>query len=144
MSKAKVRGNNALGGNAGSGRGYEVGYAQPPKQHRFKPGQSGNPKGRPKGAKNEASILREILEHQIPLQESGRIRKISVRQAILLKMADGALKGDTRKAAFVLDRYRRAEGDAIEATEIDPRDQELLDSFWKRVATELEEKKGKK
>jgi hypothetical protein len=124
--------------------GYQVGYRRPPTHTRFKPGQSGNPKGRPKGAKNEASILREILEHQIPLQEGGRIRKISIRKAILLKMADGALKGDTRKAAFVLDRYSRAEGDTSDATEADPRDQELLDSFYKRVAAELEAKRDKK
>jgi hypothetical protein len=123
---------------------YEVGYGRPPTHTRFKPGRSGNPKGRPKGAKNEASILREILEHQIPLQEGGRIRKISIRKAILLKMADGALKGDTRKAAFVLDRYSRAEGDTTDAPEADPRDQELLDSFYKRVAAELEAKSSKK
>jgi len=125
-------------------RDSEVGYCRPPRNYQFKPGQSGNPKGRPKGAKNETGILREILEHQIPLHEGGRIRKISVRQAILLKMADGALRGDTRKAAFVLDRYRRAEGDATEATDIDPRDEKLLDSFYRRVAAELEAKKSKK
>ena len=27
---------------------YEVGYGKPPKHSRFKPGQSGNPKGRPR------------------------------------------------------------------------------------------------
>ena len=32
---------------------YEVGYAKPPKQHRFKPGQSGNPAGRPRGSRNK-------------------------------------------------------------------------------------------
>ena len=42
---------------AGAG---EVGYGKPPKAHQFKPGQSGNPKGRPRGAKSEATILREI------------------------------------------------------------------------------------
>jgi hypothetical protein len=125
-------------------RDNAVGYCRPPKKHQFKPGQSGNPKGRPKGSKGEASILREILEHRIPLREAGMVRKISVRQAILLKMADGALKGDTRKAAFVLDRYRRAEGDAPEVTEMDPRDEELLDSFYRRVEAEVKAKKGRK
>ena len=33
--------------------GYEVGYGKPPKDTRFKPGQSGNPSGRPKGATNK-------------------------------------------------------------------------------------------
>jgi hypothetical protein len=127
-----------------SSRKSGVGYCRPPKQHQFKPGKSGNPKGRPRGAKNEATMLREILEHKISLREGGRLRKISVRQAILLKMADGALKGDTKKAAFVLDRYRRTEGDETEATEIDPRDEQLFDSFYRRVAAELEAKKDKK
>lgn len=29
---------------------YRVGYGRPPRRHRLKPGQSGNPKGRPKGS----------------------------------------------------------------------------------------------
>ena len=38
---------------------YEVGYKKPPIHTRFKPGVSGNPKGRPKGTKNLATDLAE-------------------------------------------------------------------------------------
>lgn len=40
--------------------GYDVGYGKPPVATRFKQGQSGNPKGRPKGAKNKRSALFEV------------------------------------------------------------------------------------
>ena len=39
--------------------GYEVGNGKPPEHSRFKPGQSGNPRGRPKGAKNKIPGLHE-------------------------------------------------------------------------------------
>ena len=38
---------------------YEVGYAKPPQSSRFKPGRSGNPNGRPKGARNKLPALNE-------------------------------------------------------------------------------------
>ena len=42
-----------------------VGYGKPPSEHTWKPGQSGNPKGRPKGSKNKSTILREIFQRKI-------------------------------------------------------------------------------
>ena len=53
---------------ASSGARYRVGYGKPPKQHQFQPGQSGNRKGRPKGAKNKATLLREILDRKIEVR----------------------------------------------------------------------------
>ena len=44
---------------------YEVGYGKPPKSGQFKPGQSGNPKGRPKGAKNFKTELATVLANMI-------------------------------------------------------------------------------
>ncbi|MGZ9082896.1 MAG: DUF5681 domain-containing protein [Rhodoplanes sp.] len=78
----------------------EVGYGRPPRAHRFKPGQSGNPRGRPKGAKNEATILRAILKRKIAVREGGRARKMTVLEAILLRFTEEALKGNTKTAAF--------------------------------------------
>jgi hypothetical protein len=64
----------------------DVGYGKPPRRHQFKPGQSGNPKGRKKGAKNEITILQELLQHKVALNERGKTRKIILLEAILRKV----------------------------------------------------------
>jgi len=114
-------------------RTYDVGYARPPRAHRFKPGRSGNPKGRPKGAKNEETILNNLLNRRIEIRQAGRTRKITVLEAMLLKFAEEALKGDAKAATFLLNRYRPPEPDETSAGEISREDQEILDAFTRRV-----------
>jgi hypothetical protein len=53
MKKAKSDRRKALSRRPGD---YEVGYAKPPVKTRFAPGQSGNPRGRPKGSKNRKGL----------------------------------------------------------------------------------------
>ena len=60
------------------------------------PGQSGNPRGRPKGSKNEATILRDLLNRKISVREGGTARKISILEAILLRFTEDALKGNVK------------------------------------------------
>lgn len=43
----------------------DVGYGKPPRRHQFKPGQSGNPKGRKKGVKNEITILKNCFSTRL-------------------------------------------------------------------------------
>jgi hypothetical protein len=117
-------------GRPNSSAFYKVGYGIPPKDHQFTPGRSGNPKGRPKGSKNTATLLREILDQKVEVRSGNKVRKISVREAILTRFAESALKGDTKSAAFLLQRY-----DAVDAIDeqIDgaaSRDeQEVIDAF---------------
>ena len=44
---------------------YEVGYGKPPRHSRFVKGQSGNPRGRPAGAKNFTTLLEEALNEPV-------------------------------------------------------------------------------
>jgi hypothetical protein len=90
----------------------EVGYGSPPRAHQFKPGNSGNPGGRPRGAKNEETILRELLQHKVGINERGVTRKITLLEAVLRKVAEDCLKGNIKSVAFLLSRYHTiAQGD---------------------------------
>jgi len=80
---------------------HEVGYGRPPRAHQFKPGESGNARGRPKGAKSEATILPALLNRKIEIREGGRVRKITVHEAILLRCVDDALKGNVKTTSFL-------------------------------------------
>ena len=118
----------------GAGREYEVGYRKPPKHNQFKPGQSGYPSGRPKGSKNEATILRELLDgKKLEIRERGRTRKVTVREAILLRVIEDALKGNTKSAAFILNRYGLMVSGEIQQAELTGDDQAVLEAFVARL-----------
>jgi hypothetical protein len=87
---AKHRGEGRLEGD------YEVGHSRPPKRTQFKPGHSGNPKGRPKGRKNIHTILEETLYRPVTITEKGRKRTVSAIEAMLLGVTQSALGGDLR------------------------------------------------
>ena len=80
---------------------YEVGYGKPPKRTRFRKGQSGNPKGRPKGAKDFTKLLGKILRSEVKLSERGVYKTVSSQEAVLLRLLEKALKGEPR----AMDRF---------------------------------------
>lgn len=79
-----------------------VGYKRPPQHSKFKAGQSGNHKGRPKGALNLETDLTQELSEKIPIREGERCLKVSKQRALLESLVAKALKGDTRAANLVL------------------------------------------
>lgn len=88
---------------------YRVGYGRPPEATRFKPGQSGNPKGRPKGNQSMATIGQRELAQKVEVTENGK-RKILSKAEILVKSQCAlAAKGVTKSAEFMLKLSQSAE-----------------------------------
>jgi Family of unknown function (DUF5681) len=110
-----------------------VGYGKPPLQHQFKPGRTGNPMGRPKGAKNESTILREIFERKIDTRSGDRVRKITVLEGILLRITEDSLKGNTKSAAFLLNRYAVMVSGELQRHDLSDDDREVLEAFAQRI-----------
>lgn len=114
----------------------DVGFARPPREHRFKAGQSGNPKGRPKGSKNESTLLREILQRTIETRAGGRSRKISILEGILRRVVEDSLRGNIKSAAFVLNRYAAMVSGDLQPADMSDDDREILEAFAQRLGGE--------
>ena len=107
-----------------------VGYGRPPKRHRFKPGQSGNPAGRKRGARGVKSQLREQLNELVEISQNGKTRKVPVKTVVLKSLIAKAAKGDWRAADRVLQYMIQVEGleDEREGSQrLSAADEQILD-----------------
>jgi hypothetical protein len=92
----------------------KIGYRQPPKSGRFKPGQSGNPRGRPKGSTNLATDLLAELREKVTVREGGRPRRISKQRALIKSLMVKALQGNVRATTAMLALYARVATEAAD------------------------------
>ncbi len=127
----------------------DVGYGKPPKAGQFQPGQSGNPNGRPKGAKNFKTELEEELFEKITIKEQGKVLKVSKQRAMLKALTARAMKGDPRAATVIVSMmYRLLDVDEVaeEIEDLTDADKAILAQFEKKVlakAGKKEKKNGK-
>jgi hypothetical protein len=86
---------------------YRVGYGRPPRSSQFKPGETGNPSGRPKGRKSLSSQVREEMTTTITVQEGQKRRKVPKIAGVVLRQIQSALKGNDRSAMAVIQMARQ-------------------------------------
>jgi Family of unknown function (DUF5681) len=91
-------------------RAEDVGPGRPPRHTRFKPGQSGNPNGRPKGSRNFATILQQQLRQMVTITVDGKPKRVTVQEVIARRLANDSMKGTT-KAMELLIRLTSAKSD---------------------------------
>ena len=127
--------------------GYEVGYGRPPKQTQFKPGQSGNPKGRPRRSVSVAALLKEILFRQVTVtdEKRGVRRKASFVEVIFQRVAQKAASGDLTALTQVLrivnplsHLFAKVEAEPANAEERVRKVQAQLAEIFAEVGDELE------
>ena len=116
--------------SSSEGGSYEVGFRKPPKRTQFRSGQSGNPRGRPRGAKTVGSTLERVLARQVVMTVDGKKKRVTVTEAMLMRTVQNALTGNPKSG---LDLIRLSQAilntnpsvDAEEPKE-DPAERKLL------------------
>lgn len=105
---------------------YEVGYGKPPKTTQFRKGESGNPRGRPKGQRNLATELHQALSETVVVTENGKRKRLTKRTVICRQLANRSAAGDLVALRLLLPLLAQAEAaEASAATAEAPLDPEL-------------------
>jgi hypothetical protein len=102
---------------AGSGR---VGYRNPPEHTRFKKGQSGNPKGRPKGTLNLVTVLARTLREKVIINEHGQRRVVTKLEAAIKQLVNKAASGDLAALRHLAGLVQSAEEQAAQTPPVNP------------------------
>ncbi len=97
------------------GRDNEVGYGRPPRESQFRKGESGNPKGRPKGSLNLATVLDKTLREKVVINENGQRQQVTKMEAAVKQLVNKSAAGDLAAIKFLSALIRFGEEGSVEA-----------------------------
>jgi hypothetical protein len=105
---------------------------------RFKPGTTGNPRGRRKGARNFRTAIQNELKRRVAVTEDGKRKKITKREAVAKQLVNKAAAGDPKAIPVLLSETRPYETDAAAdasraAEMMSPEDQAVMESITRRI-----------
>jgi hypothetical protein len=113
-----------------------VGYASPPIATRFRKGVSGNPRGRPKGARNFASVVAATLGERLVVTENGRRKRITKLEAAVKQLVNRAAGGEARSIQLLIGLIQASEARPPQPDLSQPSeaDREVLRELQRRLA----------
>jgi hypothetical protein len=112
---------------------YDVGYKKPPRANQFRKGRSGNPRGRKSGDENLLSVFKRIAQQRVKINDAGKIRTISMADAVILQNYKAALQKD-QSAMSNLFRLAEEAGELVDRT--DPKQVGKPGFFPRRMSME--------
>jgi hypothetical protein len=116
--------------------GYSVGRGKPPLHTRFKPGHSGNPKGRRKGVRNFKTEVQEMLKAPVRVTRGGKPKYVSTQKAMLMRLCEQAASGNQRALQlFIQLAQAHNNEERTEASNISDDDAMLLAIYTSRIAS---------
>ncbi len=87
----------------------KVGYCRPPRATRFRPGRSGNPRGRPRKPKPVQDLLATELRRRVVIRENGREQRIPKLELVMKRLVNDAIQGNHPAVRLLIDLIKVAE-----------------------------------
>lgn len=134
--------------NSDLGGEYTVGFAKPPRGSQFKKGESGNPKGRPKGSVGLHSLILKASRERVRVNGPHGTRLVSKLEAAAMQLNNKSAQGDLRATRDLFALVQRAEEAIMEQPNherISEVDRKMMERMLKRLQglpTEVDEPKG--
>ena len=118
---------------------YEVGFGKPPKRMRFAKGVSGNPKGRPRGKRNLATVLEQVLQEKTTINDDGVNRTVTKLEAAIKQLINKATSGELKALQLLTALARSVEEHAAQSpvpnNAFEEADKKVVLGIMKRLET---------